>query len=422
MDLLKLSFANLRYNQASNIFNIIVLALGIAIIVTLIQVSDQIERRFDSDLAGIDLVVGAKGSPIELILSSVFHIDVPNGNIPLSEAKNLEKNPLIKSYIPLALGDNYNGYRIVGTTPDYPAHYNAKLASGNYGTAKMQAVLGSDVAHASGLQVSQKFTGAHGLSEGGEEHKEFPYTVTGILAPTGTVIDRLILTDISSVWYIHEHHDEEDEAHDAHDAAKKKTKGKSKDSEESKAPEAKPEKEITSLLIAYKTPLAMATLPRLIDKSSSMQAASPVTEMMRLSKLLGFGTEVIKAFGAALVVIAATGFFMALFNTVSDRQYEIALLRILGATRNKIFSFVLAQGLVLGATGTVCGIVFGHIFSCLVRHWIENSRHVVLVPSGFHPYELLCALAAIVISIIASVIPAFMAYRVNVARVITRGQ
>src|SRR5271154_3796299 len=123
MNILNLSFSSLRHNAVSNIFNILILALGIAIIVTLLHVSEQVEQRFDRDLQGIDLVVGAKGSPIQLILSSVFHLDFPNGNIPLDEAKKLRDNPLIAAAIPIALGDNYSAFRIVGTTADYISHY-----------------------------------------------------------------------------------------------------------------------------------------------------------------------------------------------------------------------------------------------------------------------------------------------------------
>lgn len=414
MNIFKLSAASLRYNQVSNIFNILILAFGIAIIITLIQVSDQIERRFEKDLAGIDLVVGAKGSPIQLILSSVFHIDIPNGNILLSDARKLEKNPFVKSYIPLALGDNYQGFRIVGTTPDYPRHYGAALASGNYWKKEMQAVLGSEVARRSELQVGQKFYGAHGLTEGGEEHKEFPYQVTGILTPTGTVIDRLVFTDVGSVWYIHEHHHDgdkgEDDEKDGKNSKGKKSGEKDKD-----------EKEITSLLITYTSPLAVASLPRLINKTSSMQAASPAFEMARLIKMLGVGGDAIQMFGAALIVIAAAGFFITLFNAVSDRKYDIALLRVLGATRGKVFAFVLAEGMTLGITGTLFGIVFGHVFSYAVQHWIETTKHLSLGGTGFHSYELWCGIIAVAVSVIASVIPAAMAYRVNVAKVLSKG-
>ena len=146
MNILTLSLANLKFRAMSSLFNVLILSLGIATIITLLQISRELEQRFTRDLAGIDLVVGAKGSPIQLILSSVFHLDIPNGNIPLDEAEKLEKNPLIKAAIPLALGDNYNGFRIVGTTPAYISHYAGTLAEGRLYEAPMEAVLGSDVA------------------------------------------------------------------------------------------------------------------------------------------------------------------------------------------------------------------------------------------------------------------------------------
>ena len=403
MNLIKLTIANLRYNLIGNIFNVIVLALGVAIITTLLNISGQIEKRFESDLAGIDLVVGAKGSPVQLILSSIFQIDAPTGNIPLEEAEKLEKNHLVASAIPLALGDSYKSFRIVGSSSDYPKHYGAELSKGAYWTKEMQAVIGSEVARVTGLTIGQKFTGSHGLSEGGEEHKEFPYEVTGILAPTGSVIDRLIITDVASVWNIHEHHH-----HDALDD----------DDDDLDEPHGR---EITSLLITYKTPLAAASLPRLINSSSSMQSASPAAEMARLSKIIGIGGDTINLFGFALIFIAAIGFFVTLFNAVNERSYDIALLRTLGATRKKIFSFVLAEGLSLGVIGALLGALLGSVFSNLTSSWIATSKHISLQSSEFGWENITLLLITIIISGAVSLIPAFMAYRVNVAKVISSG-
>src|SRR5271170_3729671 len=153
MNILKLSVANLRFRALASFFNVLILALGIATIITLLHISQQVEQRFERDLQGIDLVVGAKGSPIQLILSSVFHLDFPNGNIPLDEAEKLKANPLIASAIPIALGDNYNGFRIVGTTTDYITHYDGKLAAGRFYNAQMEAVLGSAVAEKNKLKL-----------------------------------------------------------------------------------------------------------------------------------------------------------------------------------------------------------------------------------------------------------------------------
>jgi putative ABC transport system permease protein len=417
MNILRLSLCNLRFRALASFFNVTVLALGIATIVTLLHVSLQMERRFDRDLQGFDLVVGAKGSPIQLILSSIFHLDSPSGNIPLDEALKIVHNPLVKTAIPVALGDSYRGFRIVGTSPDYPKHYNATLAQGAYWTDNMQAVLGSEVARASGLEVGGTFVGSHGLTEGGEEHTQFPYKVVGILAPTGTVADRLVFTDVGSVWNVHEHHHEEDE-HPAGAATPGAAKDSDHDHDHGKEPP--PAREITSLLLTYKSDYAAVKLPYLINKTSSMMAASPAVEMHRLWSIIGVGSETIRFFGDALVFIAGAGFFVTLWGAVADRRYDIALMRSLGATRRKIFSFVLVEGLTLGLLGVLLGLVLGHAFAWEVQATIEASRHMTLEPVGMHPFEPYLVLIALLLSGIVALIPAFMAYRMNVATVLSK--
>src|SRR6185436_9145305 len=148
---------------------------------------------------------GAKGSPMQLVLSSVFHLDAPTGNIPLEDAQALSRHPAVKKTIPLALGDSFQGHRIVGTNHDYPAHYGARLAAGRLWSAPMEAVLGADVAAGAKLAVGSTFTGAHGLAAGGDAHDEEPFKVVGVLAPSGSVLDRVVLTSVESIWEMHEH-------------------------------------------------------------------------------------------------------------------------------------------------------------------------------------------------------------------------
>jgi putative ABC transport system permease protein len=402
MNIISLSLSSLRFRLLSSFFNVMILSLGIATIITLLQLSQQIEQRFSRDLAGIDLVVGAKGSPIQLILSSVFHLDIPNGNIPLDEAQKLETNPLIKSSIPVALGDNFNGFRIVGTTSDYITHYNGVFAQGTFYKNQMEAVLGSIVAEKSELKVGDSFVGAHGLVNSDDLHSDFPYKVVGILQPTGTVLDRLVLTPVESVWHVHEHPDPDDK-------------------DEIEEAKAHPGKKITSLLITYKTPMAAVVLPRIVNESSSMQAASPAFETARLIKMLGVGSDTIDMFGALLMAIAGAGFFVTLFNAVNDRRYDIALMRSLGATRKKIFALILAEGLALGGCGTLLGVALGHVFSAGAARWIETTRHMVLTSIGFQTEEVYVIVVALAISAIAALIPAFMAYRINVAQILSKG-
>src|SRR5262249_1140250 len=129
----------------------------------------------------------------------------PTGNIPLSAAERIERNPLIREAVPVSIGDSVRGLRIVGTTPAYAEFYHAELARGHFWRAPMQVVLGANAAQELHADIGQEFVGQHGLASGGEMHAAFPYRVVGVLKPTGSVIDRLVLTDMQSVWTIHEH-------------------------------------------------------------------------------------------------------------------------------------------------------------------------------------------------------------------------
>jgi len=402
LSLRRLTSANMTFKPLSAIFNILLLAIGIAIILTLIHLNNQFDKRFSKDLQGIDLVVSGKGSPLQIILSSVFQIDIPTGNIPVSEANQLRANPLVKSAIPLALGDNYNGYRIVGTNSDYIAHYHGELASGRLFNMKMEAVVGSEVANKYHLQPGDKIVGAHGLSNSNDLHTDFPYSIVGVLKPTGDILDRLVLTPVESVWHVHEHPDEDNP-------------------EESIYKKEHPWNEITSLLISYKSPLAAAQLPRFINKSSSMQAASPAFEIARLNKLMGTGGDLLSAFGMLLIVFSAFGFFITLYNSVNERKYDIALMRSLGATRWRIFSYILTEVLVLGMIGSIIGIILTQVFVRTTAAWIHASKHIILEPTAIlGTPEVYVIIAVLGMSILAGLLPALKAYRMNIIK--TLGQ
>lgn len=402
MNFLTLTAANMRFKPLSAIFNVLLLAMGIATIVTLFHLNTQIENRFTKDLGGIDLVVSGKGSPLQIILSNVFHLDIPTGNIPLAEAEKLKANPLIKQTIPLALGDNYNGYRIVGTDTDYIEHYGGKVSQGRIFADTMEVVLGSDVAKRFNLSLGDKIVGAHGLTNSDDLHSDFPYTVVGILAPSDTVLDRLVLTTVDSVWHVHEHPD----ADNPEEIAYKKTH---------------PGKELTGLLIRYATPFAAVQLPRLINKNNQMQAASPAFEMARLTNMMGTGGDILSAFGVLLIGFAAFGFFVTQYNAVNERKYEIALMRSLGATKGKIFRFVIGEVMTLGVCGLVLGIGLAHVFLYITALWIKAAKHVSLHAVGFDATEMKICAIALLISFVAGVLPALKASRLNIVKTLVQG-
>jgi putative ABC transport system permease protein len=373
--------------------NLLLLSLGLASIAFLVLVGHQLNKAFERDLAGIDLVVGAKGSPMQLILSGVFHIDVPPGNIPLQAVKALEKHPMVASIIPISLGDNYQGFRIVGTSHAYPAHYQAMLAQGSLWNAPMQVVLGATAARQLGLALGSRFVGSHGLGAGGHAHGENPYVVTGILATSGSVLDRLILTDTASVWKVHEDYT----AMDADDRAVMEE-----------------ERELTLALVRYKTPMAAMSLPRFVNTTTEMQAAAPALEITRLLSMLGIGTDVLRAFAGVLLLTAGLSVFIALWSAVRERRADLALLRMLGAPPGKVAALLLTEALWLGVLASVLGVAGGQGMAALIG-WMLSLDNSLLIGGLVWPPELWVVPAlALGVSLAAAALPALGAYRVRV--------
>jgi putative ABC transport system permease protein len=377
--------------------NLLLLSLGLASITFLLLVGAQLSKAFDRDLAGIDVVVGAKGSPMQLILSGVLHIDVPPGNVPLKAVQELAKNPLVAQVIPISLGDNFGGYRIVGTSTAYVEHYEAQLAQGALWTKPMQAVLGAAVAQRMGIQVGQTFVGSHGLAAGGHTHGENAYTVVGILRPSGSVLDRLILTDTASVWKVHEDYTAVDD-------------------DDRKVME--DEREITMALVKYKTPMAALSFPRYVNTSTEMQAAAPALEITRLLGMLGLGTDVLRAFAAVLLLTAGLSVFIALWSAVRERRTDLALLRMLGASPAKVATLLLSEALWLGLLAAVLGVLLGQGFTQALALFLRLDNSL-LIGGMVWPAELWVVPAlALLVSLASALLPTVAAYRVSVLRLL----
>jgi len=393
MKTIALSWRYLWSRPLGAALNVLLLSLGLASISFLLLVGMQLDQAFEKDLAGIDVVVGAKGSPMQLILCGVFHIDVPTGNISLKAVKALEKNPLLAAVIPISLGDNLRGYRIVGSSHDYLTHYGATLAQGRMWDAPMQVVVGSIAAKKLGIQVGNSFVGSHGLGAGGHLHGDNPYQVVGVLQPSGTVIDRLIVTDTASVWKVHEDYT-------------------AVDAEDRKIME--DEREVTMALIQYKTPLAAMSFPRMVNTTTEMQAAAPAVEISRLLNMLGIGTDVLRAFASVLLLTAGLSVFIALWSAVRERRSDLALLRMLGAPPAKIAALLLGEALWLGLMSAILGVAGGQALTALIG-WMLQLDNSLLIGGMVWPVELLWVPAlACGVSLAAAILPAAGAYRVSV--------
>ena len=429
MNLLILSWKYLSFRPLSTGLNAILLAFGLAIITVLLLVQHQFEQKMTRDAAGIDLVLGAKGSPLQLILSSVYHIDFPTGNIKMEEAQRISRSRLVKQIIPLAMGDNVQGLRILGTNHDYLDLYTVKFAAGKAWEKPFEVTLGAESAQILGLKLGDSFSGSHGISVGSHDHDQHAFTVTGILAPSGKVVDRLVLTSIESVWYTH---DEEGGAEpdtttqgEEERIAVEEARELGIDSHLQPVtargfPVSDQDREVTTLLVRYRNPMAAIQLPRMINSGTSMQAASPAFEMSRLFELLGVGISLLQGLAIALVVIAGLSIFIALYNSLKERKYDLAILRTLGASRGQLVGLVFLEGISLTTMGALLGIAFGHGFLALIVELTSQELVSLVDPWVFLTEELLIFGYALAVGIVASLIPAWSAYQTSIAKQLTK--
>lgn len=436
MNIIRLAFAQLSGKPLQTWLSIALFAFGMSVVSALMHFERQVQQQFHNNLAGIDLVVGAKGSPVQLILSSVLHADNPTGNIPLHEAEKIMRNPMVKSTIPIALGDSYNGYRIVGTTMDYAKLYHAELQTGQWYKHSMEVVVGAVAAQRTGLNTGDVFTGVHGFVEHGHSHDDHPYSVSGVLKPSGTIIDRLILTPVESVWEVHEHnHDECENPHcEHHHAPPHEAESEEIASildkvdrhEELTAHElnlynrhrgelsitTNAGREITTLLVFYNTPMAAVMLPRMINDNTSMQAASPAIELNRLMGLLGYGFDVIRGLAWIITLFSGINILILLWNSLSREIHELALLRSIGMTRIKAFSLLITQGTIIAASGWLASMFITRIAGIIVAansDWLSFSQMYLILPE-----EGFMLIFAVFTGFLAALPPAIKAYKTDI--------
>jgi putative ABC transport system permease protein len=413
MSLITLVWNYLKARPLNTAINIILLSLGIAVITILLLFNKQLEQKITENSRGIDLVVGAKGSPLQLILCNIFHMDYPTGNIKLAEAEKIAKNRLVKKAIPLALGDSYQAYRIIGTNQLYADLYKATLASGDWWTRDLEVTIGANVAEVTKLTIGDQFASAHGLLDGGHAHNEHQYIVKGILKRSNTVLDNLILTNIESVWQMHEeggeeHHEEVDTTDSSFIPSPLIPAVAKGDST----------KEITSMLIQYRSPMGAIQLPRLVNSKSSMQAASPAFETARLFSILGVGVEILLAFGYVLVVVSGLSIFIALYNSLKERRYDLAIMRSMGASRTKLFVSIVMEGGLLTFLGSVIGLLMGHGVLMILSTMVEETRKAGISGLVFYDEEWIILVGSLLLGIVCSIIPAIQAYRTDISKVL----
>ncbi|MFN5574938.1 MAG: ABC transporter permease [Bacteroidota bacterium] len=419
MNILHLSWKNILNKPLNLVLNLVLFALGVGLISLLLLVNVQLEDKFEKNFAGIDLVIGAKGSPLQLILSSLYHLDAPTGNMPVSESKAFlnPKHPIFKSAIPLSLGDSHRGYRIVGTNTGFIDLYEAKFADGKLFEENMEVVVGATVAKNLNLKLADEFKSSHGLIEDENlVHEDAaPFKVVGILEKTGSVIDQLIVTKTQSIWVVHDEHDHEAEESTEHNEAEHDHEHEEAEHSVDLPLTSYEDKSITSLLVKFKGRNIQAlNMARNINENTNFQAATPAIEINRLYTLLGVGEEALKAMALLIIFVSGLSIFISLFSSLRERKYELAVMRTLGARPGFLFQLIIFEGIIIAVLGYFCGISLSHGSMVLLADFLEKSYRYDFSAAIFLKEEIYIFGGSSVIGIIAAIIPAFQASKTDI--------
>jgi putative ABC transport system permease protein len=387
-------YRSLRQHALSTLITAGSIALACGLLMTVWVVKTQAQAAFVSTSTAFDAVLGARGSKLQLVLNGIFHLEASPGNLAASDYELIRKHPAVKTAIPIAVGDNLRGYRIVGTVPqlltnvEYAPGKKYAVAPGGkvFGEAAREAVVGSFAAERLGLKVGSTFQPFHGLTFDEKALHEEVFTVTGILTPTNTPADKVIWVPIKGVQTMSGH-------------------------------DPKAATDVSAVLIQLRAASAGVMLDLMINKQGNrMTFAYPVGAIMAdfFGKISWF--DRVLALVAYLVALVAAGSVLAsIYNSMSARQRDLAILRALGARRRTIFGAVVAEAAGIGALGAAVGFAIYFGLLTLVAEVIRAQTGVVLDVTESHAVLWICPLAMTALCALGGAVPAVKAYRTPVA-------
>jgi len=393
MTLLLIVYRSLRQHALSTIVTACSLALAAGLLMTVWAVKTQSQQTFTQTTAGFDAVLGARGSKLQLVLNAIFHLEASPGNLEWSDYEQIKRHPAVKTAIPIAVGDNFHGWRIVGTVPELFAdvEYNAKrryaLVAGKFfDPARKEAVVGSFAARQLGWAVGTTFHPFHGLAfDESHQHEEL-YTVVGVLAPTNTPADRVIWTPLEGVQTMTGHN-----------------------------PAAATE--VSAVLVQLRSPTAGFMLDLMYNKQGNrLTFAYPVGAIVgELFARIGWFDRVLALVAYLVALVAAGSVLASIYASMNARRRDIAILRALGAHRRTVFGAVVGEAAMIGALGSFGGFAVYFTLLAVVANVIRAQTGVVLDLAAWHPVLWICPLAMTVLAALGGIIPALKAYRIPVA-------
>ncbi|MBL8006181.1 MAG: ABC transporter permease [Ignavibacteria bacterium] len=421
MNIFKIVYRNIRHRRLSSLLTIFSVMLGTGLVVAILILKNESEQAFSQTATGYELIIGPKGSSLQLTLSTIYQIGTPVQNMPVKVYELLKNDKRVKSAIPYVLGDNYKGFRLVGTVPEIFSEFQYKkgikysLSGGNFFSYDFEAVIGSDVADKSGLKTGSKFTGSHGIEsyEGSETHDEYNFTVAGILNKTYTPADKVIFVTMNSIWKLHGSHFPEENKTDGNTSKLKNTDEINENSNS-----------ITSVFVTLKNPVYFDLLRRQINENMyegiNAQAVLPVFEIKQLFDIIGNINSILMVIAYLVVFVAVISILVSIYNSMSDRKHEIAILRILGAGRSTVMKMIILEGMFVSIAGAFLGIASGHILIYLLREKITDMAGIEITGMTFSVSEIYLFTGTVILTMTVSIIPALTAYRNDAAENLNR--
>ena len=411
MSLWHIAWSYLWNRKLTTILTISSVALGVGLIYCVLTLREETRKRFEEEGQAFDIVVGAKGSPLQLVLSSVYFMDMPTGNIKMSDFEAIKKHEDVKAAYPICLGDTYRGMRIVGTTRELFdfTWVNAssgeerkpfQLKEGRFFEKSMEAVIGSGVAEAYGLKLGDEFAGSHGLIDmqslgvHDESHESHKYTVVGILENSGSPTDRAIYTPMDSVWEVHKHASVEETPNEM-------------------APH-----QVTAVLVSLESPALRFQFVDYVNGTYNAMATVPIVQIKNLyDSILGIAKSVLLVVGYLVVVISAISILIGLYLSIIQRKHDLAIMRALGASATEIVGSVLIEAFWVTVLGIGSGWVLGNLVAMLIGHFLRARYGLSISLFKMPTHEELAAFAVVaLVGLIAGILPAWQAYRTDVAR------
>ncbi|MBK9270579.1 MAG: ABC transporter permease [Saprospiraceae bacterium] len=421
MNLLTLAWKNLITKPSRFLFVVLMMAIAFCLINMIILVNKQFSQHFGKSSEGADLILTAKGSPLQSVLCNLLHIDAPTGNIAVSDAKSFlnPNHPLIQTAIPTSLGDSYQSHRLLGTAIEYFNHYQLELNEGRLFENNFEAVVGAEAALKADLQLGDEFFSDHGLvSESGAHVHDKKLVVVGILKSSGKVQDRLIYTNLSSYWLMHAGEENDHDHHHEHEA----------DNHSHEEPvvnhtvqlPAFEDREITSVILKMKGKnIQSLNFGRQINENTNLLAVNPAIEINRLYELTGSASDVLYIIGLVLAVLTLVALFINLLQVMDERKKEIAVIRLSGGSKITSVQLLVLEVLFIMIIGLLIGFIMTHVFLEFGSRYLGLGEKYQITGFYFCKEEIQIAALALFAALIASMYPIWKAYRQDVSKTLS---